>query len=96
MIQLCKLFLKKLATVQCLEQEFDFELHIDNKAQQSSKDRKKHEETKYEISSFCYHWDVVYIAPGSKDEMNVWTEAGKTKKVEVVTKHLLARTVCYI
>ena len=34
---------------------------------------------KDKIVNFYYHSDIVYTAPGLKDEMTVWTETGKTK-----------------
>ena len=70
---------KKLATVKGLVKEMGLELNTEIKAHKTGKNKGLSKEIKDKVINFYYHSDIVYTAPGLKDEMTVWTEAGKTK-----------------
>ena len=73
---------KKLATVKGLVKEMGLELNTESKAHKTGKNKGLSKEIKDKAINFYYRSDIVYTAPGLKDEMTVWTEAGKTKMRE--------------
>ena len=77
--QLHKSPLRKLVTVKGLVKEMGLELNTESKAHKTGKNKGLSKEKKDKIINFYYRSDIVYTAPGLKDEMTVWTETGKTK-----------------
>ena len=73
---------KKLATVGGLVKEIGVELDTESKAHKTGKNKGLSKEIKDKVINFYYCSDIVYTAPGLKDEMTVWTEAGKTKMIK--------------
>ena len=70
---------KKLATVKGLVKEMGLELNTEIKTHKTGKNKGLSKEIKDKVINFYYRSDTVYTAPGLKDDMTVWTEAGKTK-----------------
>ena len=87
---------KKVATVKGLVKEMGFELNTESKAHKTGKNKGLSKEMKDKVINLYYHSDVVYTAPGLKDEMTVWTEAGKTKMRKCILPNVFARSVCYV
>ena len=73
--QLPKSPTKKLATVKGLMKEMGLELNTKSKAHKTGKNKEVSKEIKDKVINFYYRSDIVYTAPGLKDEITVWTEA---------------------
>ena len=76
---------KKLATVKSLVKEMGLELNTESKAHKTGKNKGLSKEIKDKAINSYY----CSTAPALKDEMTVWTEAGKTKmRIYYLTMYL--------